>query len=409
MKIMKLQLLAAAIVLAGSAHAETLQLQRVQGDLIPSALSSSSVAKSAAMPASGETREVHFAWALDAAEALSAPAPFRAESREFWTRLDAGNAKAGWGFVPSADGALVRVSLLDTRKSLRATDLRLRVNGEPRDAASLIQHLAGDAELKAVGTSFSDGTLVFQLAPGLAGKRIDVALPKSASGALMHVLEPHSPIAMALSADVVQAMPGQRITLDARFFDQSRAKSAKKVAGLITAPDGRSFDLDFRIDKAGRAVASFEIPADAGGGLEPWEIHAFGSTQLAKNAVLRDARTAVMVSLPTARFTGEAMVLRRDGGVVFQMPVETAARGRYELRGTLYGTDAAGELRPMAVAHGADVLAAGRGTLELRFTPDVLNPALAAPYALRDLNLSDQSRMSLSEQRREALDLPVLP
>ena len=125
--------------------------------------------------------------------------------------------------------------------------------------------------------------------------------------------------------------------------------------------------------------------------------------------MLRDARTAVMVSLPTARFTGEAEVLRRDGGMVFQMPVETAAAGRYELRGTLYGSDPSGELKPMAIAHGAQVVSAGSGVLELRFTPDVMNPALSAPYALRDLSLSDQSRMSLSEQRREALDIAVLP
>ncbi len=408
MKIMKLSLLAAAITLAGAAHAETLQLKRSAGDLIPSRLI---MAKAAPAPVTGETKAVHFAWPLDADDALSASEPFRAESREFWTQLDAAKAKQGWGFVPTADGALVRISLQGASKnrSLRAADVQLRVDGEVRDSASVIEHLAADADLKAVGAQFSDGTLVFQLAPGLAGKRVDVALPKSAAGALMHVLEPNSTVTMTLSANAVQAMPGQRIALDARFLDQSKARSAKKVAGLITAPDGRSFDLEFRLDKAGNAVAHFDIPADAGGGLEPWEVHAFGSTQQAKNTVLRDARTAVMVSLPTARFTGEAEVLRRDGGVVFQVPVETAAAGRYELRGTLYGSDPSGELKPMAIAHGAQVVSAGSGVLELRFTPDVMNPALSAPYALRDLNLSDQSRMSLSEQRREALDIAILP
>jgi hypothetical protein len=408
MKILKLSILAAAISLAGVAHADTLQLKRAASDLIPSSLAQ---AKSAAAPVAGETEAVHFAWALDAGEALSAPEPYRAESREFWTQLDAAKAKQGWGFVPTADGALVRISLQGVSKgrSLRAADVQLRVDGQPRDSASVIEHLAGDADLKAVGAQFSDGTLVFQLLPGLAGKRIEVALPKSAAGALMHVLEPNSTIAMELSASAIQAMPGQRVTLDARFLDQAKARSAKKVAGLITAPDGRSFDLEFRIDKAGRAVAHFDIPADAGGGLEPWEIHAFGSTDLAKNVVLRDARTAVMVSRPTARFAGEAELLRRNGGVVFQLPVETAADGRYELRGTLYGSDASGELKPMAIAHGAQVLSAGRGVLELRFTADVLNPTLAAPYALRDLSLSDQSRLSLSERRHEALDIPSLP
>lgn len=404
MKIMKLSLLAAAIALAGAAHADTLALKRGAGDLVPEQLTR---AKAGAPAAALESEAVYFAWALDADETLSAAEPFRAESREFWTQLDAAKAQRGWGFVPTADGALVRISLQGKAKggSLRAADVQLRVDGELRDSASVIEHLAADADLKAAGARFSEGTLVFQLAPGLADKRVDVALPKSAAGALMHVLEPNSPVTMTLSVSAVQAMPGQRIALDAHFLDHAKAKAARKVAGLITAPDGRSFDLEFRVDDAGRALASFEIPADAGGGLEPWEIHAFGSAQGAKGTVLRDARTAVMVGLPTARFTGAADVLRRDGAVVFRLPVETAAAGRYELRGTLFGTDASGQLRPMAVAHGARRLEAGGGELELRFTPDVLNPALSAPYALRDLSLSDQGRMSLSELRREALDI----
>ena len=59
--------------------------------------------------------------------------------------------------------------------------------------------------------------------------------------------------------------------------------------------------------------------------------------------------------------------------------------------------------------HGADVLKAGAGTLALRFPADVLNAKLGAPYALRDLSLSDQTRLSLNEHRHEALDIPVLP
>ena len=408
MKILKVSFLAAAMILAGAANAETLQLQRSAGDFIPANLT---LAKSAPAASAGETQAVHFAWALDVDETLTASQPYRAESREFWTQIDASKARSGWGFVPTADGALVRISLQDTRKSrsLRASDVQLRVDGKPGDSASLIQHLAGTEELKAVGAGFSDGTVVFQLAPGLVGKRIDVALPKSASGALMHVLEPNSPVTMELAADAIQAMPGQTVTLKANFSDLKLARAANRVSGLITAPDGRSFDLEFRIDKAGQALASFVIPADAGGGLEPWEVHVFGATELAKHPVLRDARTGVMVSTPTARFSGAANLLSRDDGVVFQIPVEAAVDGRYELRGTLHGTDASGELRPMAIAHGAQVLSAGTGTLELRFPAEVLNPTLSAPYALRDLNLSDQSRMSLSEQRQNALDIPALP
>ena len=409
MRILKLSSLVVALAVACGAQAQTFELKRGAADLVPDTLVA---AKS--MPAGGaqETRAVHFAWALEADAALTQAAPHHAESREFWTQLDASQAKSGWDFTPTTDGALVRISLRQSGKarSLAASDLQLRVDGQVRDAASVIEHLAGDAELKSVGTHFSEGTVVFQLAKGLAGKRIGVALPDSASSALMHVLEPDSPVSMALAADRIQALPGGRIVLDAGFMDGDKKLPAGRMAGLVTAPDGRSFDVDFRVDKSGRATASFQLPEDAIGGMEPWEIHVFGAAKLGRGQqVLRDARTAVMVSLPSARLLGVAGLKRKDGGLNFDLPVEVAADGRFEVRGTLHGTDKSGQLRPMAIAHGADVLKAGAGTLALRFPADVLNAKLGAPYALRDLSLSDQTRLSLNEHRHEALDIPVLP
>ena len=153
---------------ACGAQAQTFELKRGAADLVPDTLVA---AKS--MPAGGaqETRAVHFAWALEADAALTQAAPHHAESREFWTQLDASQAKSGWDFTPTTDGALVRISLRQSGKarSLAASDLQLRVDGQVRDAASVIEHLAGDAELKSVGTHFSEGTVVFQLAKGLAG------------------------------------------------------------------------------------------------------------------------------------------------------------------------------------------------------------------------------------------------
>lgn len=409
MRILKFSSLAVALAFACGAQAHTFELKRGDADLVPTTLVA---AKSAPSGGTHETRPVHFAWALEADAPLVQAEPYRAESREFWTQLDAAQVKSGWSFTPTAEGALVRISLQPGGKarSIGAADLQLRVDGEVREVASVIEHLAGDAELKSVGTHFSEGTLVFQLASGLAGKRVGVALPASAAGALMHVLEPGSPLSMELAADRVQAAPGGRIVLDAGFLDGKKALSVGRMAGLVTAPDGRSFDLEFKVQKSGRATASFQMPEDAAGGLEPWEVHVFGAAKQGRDQqVLRDARTAVMVSLPSARLLGQAELKRSVDGISFQLPVEAAVPGRFELRGTLYGTDKAGQLRPMAIAHGADVLAQGKGMLELRFPSDVMSAALGAPYALRDLSLSDQTRLSLSEHRHEAFDIPAMP
>ena len=407
MRILKISALAAALVVAAGANAQTLQLQRSAADLVPSEL----IAPKSATLTEIEQQAVHFAWALDSDAALQTPQPHVADSREFWTQLDAEQAKRGFGFTPTAEGALVRISSQDGAKAggIAIDALSIRVDGELLDIASAVQHAAGDAELKAAGAVFSEGTVVFQLAPGLVGKRIDVALPKSTSGVLMHVLEPQSRLSMQLSADSLQASAGGKVELSASFADAGNSVPAQRIAGLITAPDGRSFELDFVLDKSGRGVARFELPADAAGGMVPWEVHAFGASMLGKAQVLRDARTAVMVSQPSVRLLGSADLKAMQGGVALTLPVETSAAGRFELRGTLYGTDSRGELKPMAIAHSAELLPAGRGVLELRYPADVLNAALGAPYALRDLNLSDQARMSLSERRQHALEIAELP
>ena len=408
MNFLKTGTLAAALALGLNLQAAELSLQAAPGDLIPTTLLQP---KSAALPGSAESEPVHFAWALDTATELAAPQPYRADSREFWTQLDASQAKRGFAFDVGSEGALVRISPQQGAKAgtLSLDQIELRVDGRMLPTAAAIENLADEAQLKAAGAHFSSGTLVFQLSPGLAGRRLQIALPKASGGALLHVLEPNSPVAMQLSADALGVGPGQPLRLTARFDDAGRTLSAERVAGLVTAPDGRSFPVEFKLDASGIGHAEFTPPADAEGGLEPWEVHAFGRSWLGKAEVLRDARTGFSVHRPSARLQGQASLKAGADGLRILLPAETAAAGRYELRGTLHGTDASGTLRPLAIAHSAQRVEAGQTLLELRFPADVLGRRLAAPYELRDLSLSDQSRHSLSERRARALVMPTLP
>lgn len=407
MRILKITALAAALSMASGAQAQTFQLERSEGDLIPASVS----APKSKLSAEVETQALHFAWALDPADELQPAQAYVAESREFWAQLDAGAAKSGFAFTPSAEGTLVRISRTSAAKSTRLglADVQLRVDGQAVETQAAIRNLAGDAELKSAGAVFSEGTVVFELAPSLVGKRVEVALPKSNESVLMHVLEPNSRFAMKLKADRLHAQAGGRLTLTANFAEGGLPLKAERIAGLVTAPDGRSFDVTFKLDNSGMGTAEFDVPADAEGGMLPWEVHAFGRAGAGKSQVLRDARTGFQLGQASARLAGSAHAKRLQDGLAFELPLQAASTGRYELRGTLYGTDAKGELRPLAIAHTADLLQAGAGSLELRFPAELLRSALGAPYALRDLNLSDQSRMSLSEQRQRGFDLPVLP
>ncbi len=86
------------------------------------------------------------------------------------------------------------------------------------------------------------------------------------------------------------------------------------------------------------------------------------------------------------------------------LPLQVAAAGRYEARGTLYATAANGQLQPVAQAHAAAWFdGPGRGALVLPFDQAALPAGFGAPYELRDLQLQDQSRMAPIESRALAL------
>ncbi len=87
--------------------------------------------------------------------------------------------------------------------------------------------------------------------------------------------------------------------------------------------------------------------------------------------------------------------------------VEVAAPGRYDVRGVVYGRDATGQARPLALAQSAAWLDAGRGELALDVDAGLIaKSGLAAPFELRDVRLMDQGRMGLLQRQEVALTLP---
>src|SRR5690606_31058586 len=128
-----------------------------------------------------------------------------------------------------------------------------------------------------------------------AGSRVELSLPKAAGDYLVHVLEPASDVVLKLSAgrDVVAA--GAVLSLRADLQQSGRSGIASRISGLVTAPDGSSFDIDFKSDKSGH-TAELKLPADAMAGNGLWEVHAFATGKAGSVDVLRDARTAFNVS-----------------------------------------------------------------------------------------------------------------
>lgn len=400
-KFIQLALVGALFVPALAAAGSFQLLAADAGDLVATELS---IAK-AAPPAGVERAPVDFAWALDPAQALVREAPFVAESREFWTQLDATQLQKGYRFQTTAPGALLRLSPADGGKAagLRLADLALRIDGQPIEMAQAVATSADAAQMKAAGVDFNEGTLVFQLAPEIAAGSVELLAKRATGNYLLQVYEPNSPVALKLGADRDRALAGGSLTLTAQWQATDGALKPRSIGALVTSPDGYSKAVKFVRNKKGDYEATVKLPADAGTGMELWEVHTFGVVQGKSGLIARDAKTSFSVSRPTARLSGAASTeLAAADGLSISLALEVASPGRYELRGVVYGSDASGALKPFAMAHAARWLEPGTGSIALNIGQLAAQSGLSAPFELRDLQLNDQARLGLLETRSRA-------
>lgn len=352
-----------------------------------------------------EREPVQFAWKLDAAAELQAPAPYVDDSRQFWTTVSAAQMQRGYAIDTTAPGAVIRISpgLDSNMTSLALDDLQVQVGGQNLNAAQAVEHAADAQQLRQAGADFSAGTLAFRIRPELGAGRISLKAASAKGSYLVHVYEPQSALHLRLDTDRDSVVAGGQLAVSARMYEGDQAIAAGRLGGLITAPDGRSIDLQFVTGADGSIVARAELPADAASQPGLWEVHTFATSKVGGSRVLRDAKTAIAVAAPTARFAGEVRFADANG-VDVALAITAAAEGRYQAGGVLYGTDADGKLQPMAAAQSAAWLEAGNGELALHFGPEVLNSALRAPYAVRDLTLADQTRMGTLERRAGGIE-----
>lgn len=391
----------ALLTTAANAAERTRLLPAAQEDLIASRLSN----EKAALPADTERAPVDFTWAIDPADALSASAPFIAKSREFWTDLDAAAMREGYRFTTTAPGALVRISPANGDKasaSLQVSDIALRINGRDTSNATAIRVSADAAQMKAAGAEFPEGTLAFRLSPELGSGQVEMKIGNATGRYLVHVFEPDSPLELALHASSDKALAGGSLTLTANLANADAKVQAENIGGIVTSPDGKSFNVRFMREADGQYRAKVAVPEGAGNGLALWEAHTFAVTRLGSALVPRDAKTSFAVSLPTAKLGADADV-DTSRGVRVSLPVEAASTGRFEVRGVLYGTAQDGAMKPFAVSHAARWLEPGKATITLNFDKELIPVGIGAPFELREVSLNDQTRLGQLETRSVAL------
>jgi hypothetical protein len=351
----------------------------VAGDQVPARL--------VAMPAPStaiERAPVSFAWKLDPQAALAAPQPYVAQSREYWQTVDAAELRQGVSVKTSAPGALIRVSPARGARGLGQDALRIQDAGGP----ARIERLASAKQLSDAGMDVQDGTVIAKLAPEEGAGLYTLRATQAEGRYLVHVFEPQSSDVLNAAIDRQHALAGDTLRVDVGF-DRAGKRAQAQSQALLVAPDGRSWPVAVGKDGSARV----KLPAQVGNARGLWEVQVFASA----DGIQRDARTAVAVAAPTARFRGQfafdATTMRMT------LPVQAGSVGRYEARGTLYATAPDGQLRPVSQAHGAAWMKRGNGTLALQFDRSHLPAGYGAPFEVRDLSLNDQSRMAPLESR----------
>lgn len=387
----KTTLFACLFTLASAAQAGTL-LPPGADDLAPSSL------VAAPLPdGEFERQPVAFAWAMDPKAALEAPAPFVAESREYWSVVEAGQLKSGVTIDTTAPGALIRISPAGGAKALAADEAELRVlrDGRVIEGANAFQHRASTKQLRDAGMDVPNGSAIVQLDERLGQGRFALQMPKASGRYLVHVFEPNSDVVLKAQAERGRALAGGQVEIAARLLKADTALGGA-LEGQLVSPAGTVVPLAFR---DGKALAELPLEASSAPGL--WEVQLFAGAAGPDGSLQRDARTAIEVTRPTAKLAGgygfDAAALR------LQLPVQVAAEGRYELRATLFATGPSGLAEPVAQAHAADWLAPGERKLALDFGVGNLPSGYGAPYEVRFLELKDQTRMGTLETRGLAL------
>ncbi|SET94875.1 DUF4785 domain-containing protein [Stenotrophomonas indicatrix] len=390
-------LAAAVLAVLSTASAQAAQPLRVAaGDQIPAGL------VAAPLPADeSEHAPLAFAWALDPAQPLQAPGPQAAISRSYWQQVDAAELQRGLELPLSAPDAVIQLSPAPGARALPASSLQVR---DPAGRSSVARSV--DArQLQDAGMPVGDGSSMLRTGTTSAAGVYRLQSAQAQGRYVVQVLEPNSPLRLEVQASQTQVLAGGYVQLQAHLLEDGASAATLRARrgslggeALLVAPDGRSWPQRLLRTTDGSLRAQVRIPAEASNTQGLWELQVFAQA----DGVLRDGKVAFAVARPTARFVGLAMPDPSSRQV--SLPLQVAAAGRYEARGTLYATAANGQLQPVAQAHAAAWFdGPGRGALVLPFDQAALPAGFGAPYELRDLQLQDQSRMAPIESRALAL------
>jgi hypothetical protein len=344
---------------------------------------------------------INFSYKLGSSELLDfSQKPYIESSKQYW--LDTNGTKLAQGVdLPVTGGeAIIRISPLTNDKLVQLTAAQIEVfnNG----VASSINVFADSQQLKATGAPFSDNSIALKINPTAGRVQLKVANTTEKTPFVIHVLEPNSSYELSLSSAKSTYAANQSIHINTQF-DFEKTAIDTTLQGYVNRPDGSiAGELKFIKNNDGSYTANLNNDSTQGLSQGLWEAHVFAKSTNNGIEIMRDAQTSFAVNLNTARIDGQLKMHSNK----LELGVEVGVKGRYELRGVVFGTDSKGELKPLSMTMSAQWLEQGTQSLSLDIDQKILSESgLKAPFAIRNIQLSNQTYMAPVQQLPSGINL----
>ncbi len=407
--------LIASCLVAGSslAMAEIEWLDTQSNDLRADRLTTDTGAIPASMHQ--ESAAINFAWNAEQASTARRPGvgPTETgttpmvESQQYWMDVTGTELARGVELPLTAPGAVVRISALDNDSGLELDPdkLVLEFNGRPVSVEFGPGHVSTGVELRREGMPVPEATLAFRLTDRIGAGTLTVS-HEGVRGSLplvINVHEPESAWTATLALERHNYLAGQPLDFEFELGDGRRSIEAHSIQAVLASPDAsETWPIESTrgngLTMAAAPLADIDRPAP---GL--YEAHVYVEGEYRGQTIRRDLTLAFNVAPAIAQFSGEVERGRSDGLAVV-LGIDSAVSGRYQVNADVMGTNARGELELLGFVQSANVLEAGSGQIELALDSDMVRASgLQAPFEVRNLQLLDQGRMYLLEDRQQAL------
>ena len=413
MKLINTILASALMTGASLASAEVEWVEPRSADLRAASLETNPRAVPASMHT--ESAAINFTWAPDESQSLrpsaGEPTPgdgnAAVESRQYWVDVTGRDLAEGIELPLTAPGAVIRISALDDSAGVRLDSraLELTLDGRPTSAEMGIAEVRSGRELRSQGMSVPEDTLAFRLTGRHGGGTLGLKLPGVAGDQAMvvHVYEPNSDWVARLSAPRHNFLSGQALNLETELGNARQNLQADSVQAILVSPDATQTWPISQARGGGLVLNEAPIATNAEPGQGLYEAHVYLETDFEGLTIRRDLKLALNIAPALARLDGQARrVESRDFGL--ELGVESAIGGRFQINAELMGTNRRGELESIGFVQSADVIEAGGGQISLEFDRELMRKSgLSAPFEVHNLQLLDQGRMFLLEDRERAL------